>query len=148
MFVLVTQSATPNHPLLHRLPLPRFPLPSPSLPSDQAKETSYRITYHPSQRSSAPFSSVLYSSSSSEENHLSSPSETEDQFFVFWLSLYEDDLDLGSACLSSSESDKFRFDVDLEIDVRGDIDAEYPMMLPLSLPFEPQRQLETDIAMK
>ena len=140
MFVLATQPATPNHPLLHRLPLPRFPLPCPSLPSDKAEETSYRTTYHPSQRSSGPSFSMLYSSSSSKVNHLSSPSETEDQSFVFWLFIYQDNLDLRSACSSLSESDKFRFDVDLEMDV-GDGDAEHPMMLLHSLPFEPQRQL-------
>ena len=65
---------------------------------------------------------------------------------MFSLSLYEDDLDLRSACSYSSESDDFRFDVDLEMDVGGDDDAEFPMMLPPSLPSSPNADLETDIA--
>ena len=65
---------------------------------------------------------------------------------MFSLSLYEDDLDLRSACSYSSESDDFRFDVDLEMDVGGDDDAEFPMMLPPSLPLSPKVDLETDIA--
>ena len=45
--------------------------------------------------------------------------ETDDQSSVFSLSLYQDELDLTSACLFSSELADFRFDVDLEICARG-----------------------------
>ena len=38
---------------------------------------------------------------------------------MFSLSLYEDDMDLRSACSYSSESDDFRFDVDLDVHVEG-----------------------------
>ena len=49
-------------------------------------------------------------------------------------------MDLRSACSYSSESDDFRFDVDLDVHVEGG--AGYPMMLPPSLPSSPN---ETDI---
>ena len=61
---------------------------------------------------------------------------------MFSLSLYEDDMDLRSACSYSSESDDFRFDVDLDVHVEGG-EPEYPMMLPPSLPSSPN---ETDLA--
>ena len=51
-------------------------------------------------------------------------------------------MDLRSACSYSSESDDFRFDVDLDVHVEGG-EAEYPMMLPPSLPSSPN---ETDLA--
>ena len=49
-------------------------------------------------------------------------------------------MDLRSACSYSSESDDFRFDVDLDVHVEGE--PEYPMMLAPSLPSSPN---ETDI---
>ena len=62
-------------------------------------------------------------------------------------SLYEDDLDWRSACSFSSElGDGLRFDVDLEMDVYVEGEAEYPMMLPLLFPSSPQVDLETNIA--
>ena len=67
--------------------------------------------------------------------------ETSDQSSAFSLSVYEDDMDLKSACSYSSESDDFRFDVDLDVHVDGE--PKYPMMLPPSLPSSPN---ETDIA--
>ena len=45
-------------------------------------------------------------------------------------------MDLRSASSYSSESDDFRFDVDLDAHVDGG-EAEYPMMLPPSLPSSP-----------
>lgn len=56
--------------------------------------------------------------------------------------LYEDDLDLGSACSLSSESDDFRFNMDLDLDVHLEEEAEYSMILSSS----PNSDLETDIA--
>ena len=50
-------------------------------------------------------------------------------------------MNLRSACSYSSESDDFRFDVDLDVHVEGG-EAEYPMMLPPSLPSSPN---EADI---
>jgi hypothetical protein len=53
---------------------------------------------------------------------------------------------LRRTCSFLSESDDFWFNVDLEMDVGGDSDAEYLMMLPLSFPSRPNVNLETDIA--
>ena len=65
---------------------------------------------------------------------------------MFLLSVYEDDLDLRIACSISSESDDLRFDVDLEMDVHVEGEADYPMILPsLSLPMSPNVDLETDV---
>ena len=50
-------------------------------------------------------------------------------------------MDLRSACSYSSESDDFRFDVDVDVHVEGA--AEYPMMLPPSLLSSPN---EMDMA--
>ena len=61
---------------------------------------------------------------------------------MFSLSLYEDDMDLRSACSYSSESDDLRFDVDLDVHVAGE--PEYLMRLPSSLPSN--ADLEADIA--
>ncbi|EDQ99058.1 uncharacterized protein LACBIDRAFT_317699 [Laccaria bicolor S238N-H82] len=63
--------------------------------------------------------------------------ETDDQGSVFSLSLYEDDIemdmDLRSACSFSSESDDFRFDVEMDLHVEGEEGAdEYPPSLPSS----------------
>ena len=66
---------------------------------------------------------------------------------MFLLSLYEDDKDSRSTCSFSSQlGDGLRFDVDLEMDVHVEGEAEYPMMLPLSLPSSPKVDLETNIA--
>ena len=62
-------------------------------------------------------------------------------------SLYEDDLDSKSTCSSSSQlGGSLRFDVDFEMDVHVEGEAEYPMMLPLSLPSSPKVDLETEVA--
>ena len=54
---------------------------------------------------------------------------------MFSLSLYDDDLDLTSA-FHFPESEDFRFDVDLGMDLGGDDDTEYLTMLFLDAPIE------------
>ena len=67
---------------------------------------------------------------------------------MFSISLYENGLDLTSACPLSSQSDGFPFDVDLGNghECGADDNGEYPTMLSLLLPSNHKVDLETDIA--
>ena len=133
---------------LPKILTPPFTLPHPQTPRINVRPPSLNPLLQITPSSTCPLSPAFPPVNDKQQKfHTELPTTAHPNphpLFVRFL-LYEDDLNLRSACSFSSESDDFRFDLDLEMDVHVEGEAEYPMMLPLSLPSSPNVQMETDI---